>query len=257
MNKLGVTYNLWDGEELLEQSIDCIRDNVDYISVIYQEISNFGERNSVEVRDLLLDLKKSGKIDDVFLYTPMLNTNPHVNEHRKRTLGYESCKNNKCDVFMFMDSDEFYLKDEFIKAKERFKEENKDISCCKLYTYYKTNEYILDPIEEYLVGLFYRIKENQQIPLGGNFPYYIDPCRRITGDTWFDYPQDEIMMHHYSYVRKDIRKKFRNSSARQNFDKFIDEAVDYINNWEYPNKAMMIGMDKTFHDVKKVDFWKK
>ena len=33
--KLGVSYNLFDGEELLESSIKSIRDNVDYVSVVY------------------------------------------------------------------------------------------------------------------------------------------------------------------------------------------------------------------------------
>ena len=40
--KLGVSYNVFDGEELLESSIKSIRDNVDHISVVYQTISNFG-----------------------------------------------------------------------------------------------------------------------------------------------------------------------------------------------------------------------
>ena len=30
--RLGVSYNLFDGEELLEHSIRCIREKVDYIS---------------------------------------------------------------------------------------------------------------------------------------------------------------------------------------------------------------------------------
>ena len=38
-NKLGVSYNLFNGEELLEASIKSIRQNVDYINVIYQEYS--------------------------------------------------------------------------------------------------------------------------------------------------------------------------------------------------------------------------
>ena len=39
---LGVSYNVFDGEELLEGSIFQIRNEVDYISVVYQSISNFG-----------------------------------------------------------------------------------------------------------------------------------------------------------------------------------------------------------------------
>ena len=42
--KLGISYNVFDGEELLEKSILCIRDQVDFISVVYQEKSNFGNQ---------------------------------------------------------------------------------------------------------------------------------------------------------------------------------------------------------------------
>ena len=41
--RLGVSYNVFDGEELLEESISKIRDNVDFICVVYQNTSNFGE----------------------------------------------------------------------------------------------------------------------------------------------------------------------------------------------------------------------
>ncbi len=41
--KLGVSYNLFDGEELLEKSILSIRENVDYISVVFQMVSNLGD----------------------------------------------------------------------------------------------------------------------------------------------------------------------------------------------------------------------
>ena len=38
--KLGIAYNLFDGEELLVDSIKSIRNSVDYIIVIYQQVSN-------------------------------------------------------------------------------------------------------------------------------------------------------------------------------------------------------------------------
>ena len=41
--KVGISYNLFDGEELLEASIKSVRDNVDYISIVYQTESNFGK----------------------------------------------------------------------------------------------------------------------------------------------------------------------------------------------------------------------
>ena len=43
--RLGVAYNLFDGEELIEYSIKSIRNNVDFICIIWQKISNHGGRN--------------------------------------------------------------------------------------------------------------------------------------------------------------------------------------------------------------------
>ena len=40
--KLGVAYNVFDGEELLEYSIKSIKAFVDFIVVVAQETSNYG-----------------------------------------------------------------------------------------------------------------------------------------------------------------------------------------------------------------------
>ena len=55
--KVGVSYNLFDGEELLEDSIKSIRNNVDYISVVYQTVSNFGNPCSPNLMPVLEELK--------------------------------------------------------------------------------------------------------------------------------------------------------------------------------------------------------
>ena len=59
MMKLGVSYNIFDGEELLEGSIKQIKDQVDYISVVYQTISNFGNSCNEDLVNFLNKLKNS------------------------------------------------------------------------------------------------------------------------------------------------------------------------------------------------------
>ena len=51
--KLGVTYSLFDGEELLPFSILSIRPHVDYINVVFQEHSWFGDKCTPLVRPML------------------------------------------------------------------------------------------------------------------------------------------------------------------------------------------------------------
>lgn len=41
--KLGISINLFDGEELLKPLLVNIRPHVDYINIVYQEVSYWGE----------------------------------------------------------------------------------------------------------------------------------------------------------------------------------------------------------------------
>ncbi len=78
--KLGISYNVFDAEELLEPSILAIRDEVAHISVIYQEVSNGNNPCSEGLVALVLDLRKRGLVregdiiphdDDVDFYVPI------------------------------------------------------------------------------------------------------------------------------------------------------------------------------------------
>jgi hypothetical protein len=64
--KVGISYNVFDGEELLENSIKSIRDNVDYVSVVYQTVSNFGNPCDDGLVPLLEKLVKDGLVDEIF-----------------------------------------------------------------------------------------------------------------------------------------------------------------------------------------------
>jgi hypothetical protein len=54
--KLGISYNLFDAEEHLESSIKQIRNSVDFISVVYQQTSNFGDKSNPNLIKLLNNL---------------------------------------------------------------------------------------------------------------------------------------------------------------------------------------------------------
>ena len=94
--KIGVSYNLFDGEELLESSIKSIRNNVEYISVVYQTISNFGNECNEGLVPLLEELKSKGLIDELFEYNPKVNKGGHYNEIKKRNLGLYLSEGAEC-----------------------------------------------------------------------------------------------------------------------------------------------------------------
>jgi hypothetical protein len=252
--KLGISYNLFDGEELLEKSINQIRNLVDYISVVYQITSNYGNPCDSELIPLLLKLKSEGLIDELVEYTPILNQGPHFNEVEKRNLGLMLSKNFGCSHHMSMDSDEIYLESQFSNLKQIIDRDGYDSSYCQMLTYYKTWEFILDPPEDYYVALIYKIKETSKYVFGANTPVLVDPTRRMSNIAKpLILNRDAVQMHHGSYIRNDIRKKLTNSSALVNFKNDVEKLVNHYDNWVYPNDVLLAGLPSKLHKVKKTN----
>ncbi len=256
--KIGVSYNLFDGEELLESSIKSIRNNVDYISVVYQTTSNFGNTCDEGLIPLLEDLKNRDLVDELFEYRPKINRGGHYNEIKKRNLGLYLSEGANCTHHMAMDSDEFYTDEDFKLMKSQMEINGYESSACQMTTYYKEPIYRLEPKEDYYVSLLFKIRQGKEFVMGHPFPVLVDPTRRMEPGRCKIFARDEIEMHHMSYVRKNLRKKLQNSSASPNF-KNIDKLVDYYNNWEYPKQGLMGGAPDKFYDIvevkKQFDKW--
>ena len=250
--KLGISYNVFDGEELLEQSIKSIKNKVDYISVVYQEISNFGNPSNEGLVPLLEKLKSEGLIDELYKYRPQLNSGGHHNEINKRNIGLFLSEGAGCTHHMAMDSDEFYTENQFEYLKQKMIEGDLDSSACQMITYYKEPIYRLEPKEDYYVSLIFKIKKGKQYIMGHPFPVLVDPTRRMEPGKCKIFTREEIEMHHMSYVRKDIKVKLTNSSASPNF-KNIDKIVNYYNDWSYGKQALMGGAPDKFYDILKIE----
>lgn len=249
--KIGVSYNLFDGEELLESSIKSIRNNVDYISVVYQTTSNFGNPCDEGLVPLLEELKLKGLVDELFEYRPRVNKGGHFNEITKRNIGLYLSQGVDCTHHMAMDSDEFYTDEQFKFMKDTMVEGDFDSSACQMTTYYKDSKYRLDPKEDYYVSLPFKIRNGVEYVMGGPFPVLVDPTRRMDAGECKVFTRDEIEMHHMSYIRKNIRKKLQNSSASPNF-RNINKIVDYFNKWEYPKQGLMGGAPDKHYDIVEV-----
>lgn len=249
--KIGVSYNLFDGEELIEGSIKCIRDEVDYISVVYQTESNFGNPCDENLVPLLNNLLNKKLIDELYEYKPKINKGGHFNEIQKRNIGVALSQGAGCTHHMSMDSDEYYLLDEFKYMKKTMEEGNYDSAACQLLTYYKEPIYILDPPEDYYVSLLYKLNVSSEYRIGSRLPVLVDPTRCMEPGNCKIFTRDEIQMHHFSYIRKNIKRKLQNSSAVVNFKDRVDRLVDYHNKWEYPKEALMAGLPDKFYKIKK------
>ena len=143
--KLGVSYNIFDGEELLKFSLLSIRELAAHISVVYQNISNFGKENK-NLLPLLLKLQDEGLIDKLFEFNPSFTKNKNgsinwrsgsINELEKREIGLKIAKANNCDFFMTMDADEIYDTNQLQFALDTFEIGGYDSSFCEMATFYK------------------------------------------------------------------------------------------------------------------------
>jgi hypothetical protein len=260
--KVGVAYNVFDGTELLPYSIKSIRPFVDFICVVYQTTSNFGEENPY-LQTILKELKEEGLIDFMYLYEPKIDVddannikwqNGTLNEYKKRNLGISICRENGCDIFMTMDADEVYCGEQFQSALKEFNDGMYDTSFCLMKTYYKEPIYQLNPPEEYYVPLFYKIKRDTKFTMDYappyNYPVLCDPTRRVKAGHTRIFTRDEIEMHHFAYVRKDLWSKVMNSSAQM--DEISKKKV--IHHYEKFNDindgALFIGLQS--HKLKEV-----
>lgn len=245
---LSVSYNLYDGEELLEGSISQIRKNVDYISVVYQNISNFGSKRT-SLEPFLKDLKSRGMIDEFILFVPNLTKSAHKNELKKRNIGLELAKIAGCTHFMSMDTDEFYIPKDFAEAKNKIIAEDVDASYCNMQTYYKSWDYSIYPPEEYFVSFIFKILENRSFK-SCEFELLVDPTRNMVSEKYYIFDRNEIEMMHGSYIRKNIGAKLNNSSAKKNFRNKINHLINVFENWKFPDKALLAGSEDRYYDVK-------
>jgi hypothetical protein len=202
--KLAAIYNVWDGEELLIESIKTIYDHVDMVIIIYQTISNYDEVHDPTI--VLQTLLGADKVK-FMKYDPIVEMGGPMNERAKRNFGIEFARDNKCTHFFSIDCDEFY--ENFEEAKRLYIESGKKGSVCKLQTYFKKPTFRFDIPEDYYVPFIHELNADTKTG-SSSYPFWVDPTRAINQNDLVVLP---IFMHHFSWVRKDIERKARNSSV--------------------------------------------
>lgn len=247
--KIGVAYNLFDGEELLEYSIKSIRNNVDYISVLYQGISNHGVPCNKGLLHLLLDLQHRGLVDEIELFVPDIadtgGENASHNETRKRNMGLEISRAQGCTHHMSIDTDEFYTDEQFRFMKEEMERGDYGSGVCQHIQYYKDSIYTLKTPEQEYVTTIEKIRpETRFIYWNEDCPVAVDPTRKTNNGNYRIFTRDEVQMHHMSFVRKDISRKLMSHSSRRFFTlENIQKIADYYNNWQFPAPVMWAGVN--------------
>lgn len=224
--KLGVAYIVFDGVELLEHSIRQIRNQVDYIAVIYQEKSWFGMTHSKEDLLILQNLQRLKLLDDLILFkeftTLTKKDRPSIlkakaYEKAKRTKGLKACLNRGCTHYLCMDVDEFYLEKEFAFAKEQIIKFDYDSTAVR-YVNYVNVPTVHRGIDSSRVPFICKITNTTK--MGSPFFVKCDSTRGIINGLKkkHEFSPDIIKMHHMETVRKDLYVKYE-STTRAVFDR--------------------------------------
>lgn len=225
MIKLAAIYNIFDGTELLYPSIVSIQDDVDVFILVYQKVSNYGEpiedSDCMRINYIHSFLSKMQKECHLVEYIPNHN-NGMWNETNKRNLGIQKAKDLKCTHFIQMDCDELY--ENFGSIKQDFLNSDADGSVLQMMTYFKRPSLRFENPDNYFVPFIHKLYPNT-VTGSKKYPFYCDPTRRIN-------TENVILlsgfMHHFSYIRLNIQKKLRNSSARMNIES-SNLLADYMN----------------------------
>lgn len=226
--KLAAIYNVWGDYDLLLHSIKNINPLVDGIIVIPSTISNFGENGCGYFPDF-----RSDKVN-FFTYEPDLNLPSAQNERAKRNFGLQKARELGFTHFLMMDADEFYEPNEFLKEKERILKNDISGTVCRTKVYFREPTLTVG-YDVTLVPFIHKITPDLCFMWNTKYPFAfegprreirIDPTRQMNINSGVEW--SHITMHHMSYVRSDLRKKIRNSTARQNIEKSTI-VRDYVN----------------------------
>jgi hypothetical protein len=242
IRKLGLTINCFDSSELLFDLISQIRDQVDWVAGFYQKRSYW--KNAMDPIDMaeLNRLKDLGLIDELIEFKPNWLKPSREQETDKRNMGIELAKQRGCSHILNIDADEYYDAEQFRHAKNVINEKGWPITYWSYVNYFRDLEhYLVYPFRPFVPGIhstFFTYTFN------GPAPGPTDPTRRILNPLnigTYLFEDDEIRMQHLAWVRKNIRKKLENWSAKDHFDQnLINKAIKQFENWKEGDPAIML-----------------
>lgn len=209
--KLGISYQVFDGEEFLEFVTRQIKPLLHHVTVVYQTTSYFGNPAHEGLVPAVEAAYRAGLVDEIVLYEPDLALGPKENELRVRNLGLQKSRDAGCTHHISADVDEFYVPGQLEYAMRVMDDERYDSSIARMISYYKKPTYMLVPHQDQPVSLIHPV--DAKYDMAADFPSKIEVTRRHTPSVsckWFT--KDELAIHHMSYVRRDMRRKYANNS---------------------------------------------
>jgi hypothetical protein len=217
--KLAAIYNVWHDWDLLRLSVANMQKCVDGVILVVSEYSNYGERD--QSFRIEFDMGIAGCSH--FIKEPDQKLKPVDNERAKRNYGLEIAKKAGYTHFIMMDCDELYEPEQVKEDLKEFEYHKLNGLVCGSQVYFKSPQLTIG-IDTTLVPYIHKITPELKFEWNKAYPMAwvdgqirIDPTRQLnitSGVRW-----SQTVMHHYSWVRRNIEVKIRNSTARSNIER--------------------------------------
>lgn len=205
--------------ELLKGSIKTVRDTADYIVVVYQTKSYYGNVIKYDIESVINDLVDDKLIDCAIKKDYDYNaTNPRSAkkmENDKYNIGYRKLIKKGCINFSIMANDDFYMPQEYKKGYKKFLANGYNRSFCRIIRYvYSQNQQEKNSLDNVNKSVFFKI--NKKLIIGYKkdpSPIIIDRNTGYGKNIGKDYVfnNNELIAHHLSCVRINLEDKFKNS----------------------------------------------
>lgn len=220
--KLAAIYNVWADYDWLIHSMKNIHPLVEGVFIICSEYSNYGEycEQYPYWKEEVFECTNVR----TFGFEPQKGLPPMQNETDKRNYGLKIAREQGYTHFICLDADELYEPEEFLREKQRFID-NPDLQglVCASQVYVKSPTLTIG-LDTTRVPFIHKITPTLKHEFNRSYPFAwegknirIDPTRSLninSGVEWSD-----IILHHFSWCRKDYDSKIRNSTARANIQK--------------------------------------
>lgn len=212
--KLAAIFCVWDDWDVLKFSVANIRPVVDGIIIVGSNYSNYAE---------LSPIPPEWHTTELYIKEPVLVHAMHA-ETDKRNYGLSIAMEQGYTHFIMMDADEFYMQSEFLKEKQRFID-NPNLAglVCASQIYFGSPQLTIG-LDTTRVPFIHSILPSLKHEFNRKYPFAwdgreirIDPTRSLNINCGVEW--SNIVMHHYSWCRKDYAKKIRNSTARGNLER--------------------------------------
>lgn len=222
--KLLTAYYCFSALELLEPSIKNTLEATNDILLCWQNESYRGKPNKeVEPEVNRLQLKY-GLQKLQYLPNPGICSKENERLKYQQIIDYAIAKGYT--HLLIMAEDHFYEWADFVHAVTLIKKYGYTRTATKMFTYYKSPNYQITPIEDYFCPFICQIEKNTKVTRNP-VNIHTDPSLRLEGGNYKELP---IMLHHYSMVRNDIELKLMTAAAghsKEKIERYLEEYKNY------------------------------